>query len=1112
MSGASPRSTDFTPVEDGRPLTSPPHKAEGKKFVPLSFSQQQMWYVCQFQSGTIAYNQPVAWRLSGRPNVNAIEQSLNAIIQRHEALRTTFPWVEGEPLQCVHLHLPLTLKVVDLRSFPEGERESSAQKIILEEARYPLELATDLLLRGTLLQTGDEDYVFLVVVHHIVCDGWSMGILIRELAHFYRHFTAGGEPVLTELPLQYSDFSAWQREELGGEKLETQLAYWKERLRGAAAAELPADRKRAPAAAFRGASQAFSLPTDLTLAFKALCAEHGVFLFMGLLAALQLLVYRYTGKPDVIVGAPIAARRRAKLQGSIGLFLNLIALRADFSGNPSFRELLKQVCGVVMGAYQHQDLPFERVVEELCPVRVPGRSPLFQVTLDQVDPKWIALNLEGIHSNWFPVDNGTSKFDLTLAWSDSPDGLRGWLEYNTDLFDASTITRMQGHYRTLIESVIAGPDQSVSQVPMLTQLEQRQLLVEWNETQADYPADACIHDLFELQARKAPHAVAVETENSRVTYLELNRKANQFAHYLARLGIGRESLVGVCLDRSTDLMVALLGILKAGAAYVPLDPAYPRQRLAFMLKDAGLRTVLTQERWAEILPNDGVTVVCVDRAAQQFAQESEENPRIQMSPKSLAYVIYTSGSTGQPKGVLGLHRGAINRFVWMWNAYPFKSGEVACAKTSLNFVDSVWELFGPVLAGIPTVMIPDEVAKSPHTLIAALAKHQVTRLVLVPSLLRAMLEAEPELMHRLPDLEYWISSGEALSQDLIRRFREIAPERILLNLYGSSEVSADVTCYDSRKADCGEPVLVGRPIANTQIYILDSNLQPVPVGVPGQLCVSGIGLARGYLNRPEQTAERFIPNPFSNDGKGLMYLTGDLARYRTDGNVEVLGRIDSDHQVKIRGFRIEPGEIESLLRQHPSVAQAVVAPKDGPTGESCLVGYIVPSVSVPALALVPELRQHLRDRLPEHMVPAQFLILPTLPLLPNGKIDRHALPDLNQNEVPRDDVEPCTDCEARIEQVWREVLRVDHVGIHDNFFDAGGHSLLLAAVQTKLAKEFSREIASVDLYQYPTISALAKRLSNDDAEPRPLQHVAERARKQKEMSMRRAAVIAARLK
>ena len=1110
MSGGSPRSMDFKPVDDISPLTAMPCETEGKKFVPLSFSQQQMWYVCQFQSGTIAYNQPVAWHLSGRPDVKALEQSLNSVIQRHEALRTTFPWTDGAPVQCVHRDFPLTLKVVDLRLFAETERESQAQKIILEEARYPFGLTTELLLRAALLQTGDEDYVFIVVVHHIVCDGWSIGILIRELSHFYRHFAAGGALTLNEPRLQYSDFSAWQREHLLGEKLETQLAYWKEKLRAAATAELRTDRKRAPVPTFRGASQAFALPKDLTSAFKALCAENGVFLFMGLLAVLQLLVHRYTGESDIVVGAPIAVRKRAKLQSSIGLFLNLIALRTDFSGDPTFRELLKQVCGVVMGAYQHQDLPFERVVEEVRPVRVPGRSPLFQVTMDQVDPKWIALDLEGIRADWFPVDNQTSKFDLTLAWFDSPEGLRGWLEYNTDLFDAATITRMQGHYRRLVESVVANPDQRVSQIAMLTEPERRQMLVEWNETQADYFANACIHELFELQVHKAPHAVAVETENSRVTYRELNRRANQLAHYLARLGVGPESLVGVCLDRSPDLMVALLGILKAGAAYVPLDPAYPRRRLAFMLQDARPKTVLTQERWAEILRGNGIALVCLDREREQVAQESEENPSIKMCPDDVAYVIYTSGSTGQPKGVLGLHRGAVNRFAWMPNAYPFKSGEVACAKTSLNFVDSVWELFGPLLAGIPTVMIPDELAKSPHALIAALAKHQVTRLVLVPSLLRAMLDAEPEIGNRLPYLEYWISSGEAIGQDLVRRFRKMAPDRTLLNLYGSSEISADVTCYDTREICLDEQVLVGRPIANTQTYILDRNLNPLPVGVPGQLCVSGHGLARGYLNRPEQTAEKFVPHPFSDDKKNRMYLTGDLARYRADGNIELLGRIDSDEQVKIRGFRIELGEIESALRQHPAVAQAVVVPKQAPSGESRLVAYIVQSTGGIESDLVPELRRHLREQLPEYMIPAVFLVLPALPLLPNGKVDRHALPDLDQSEAAKPDTQARTSTESRIQQVWREALGIDHVGVHENFFDVGGHSLLLAAVQTKLAGAFNREIASVDLYRYPTISALAKRFDDHDAEQRPLQHLAERARKQKEMLMRRRDVVATR--
>jgi amino acid adenylation domain-containing protein len=1111
MSGARPRSTDSMPVDDGPLLDSPPHASEGMKFAPLSSSQKQMWYVCEFQSGTIAYNQPVAWFLNGRPDLIALEQSLDAIIQRHEALRTTFPAREGELVQCIHRSLPLKLRVVDLRSLPEVERQEQSQRIILDEARFPFDLSAELLVRASLLQTGDEDFVFIVVVHHIVCDGWSMGIFIRELAQFYRAFASASSAKLPELPLQYSDLSAWHREYLQG-RLDEQLAYWEQRLRGAAAVELPADRKRQPVATFRGASQSFALPKDLTSAFKAVCAERGVFLFMGLLTVLQLLIHRYTGEQDIVVGAPIAGRKRAQLQGSIGLFLNLIALRTDFSGDPTFADLLKQVCRVVMGAYQHQDIPFERVVEELRPAKVPGRSPLFQVAIDQVDPKWIALDLEGIRSSWLPVDNQTSKFDLTLAWFDSPEGLRGWLEYSTDLFDTATITRMQSHYRTLVESVVADPSRRISQIAMLTQAERQQLLVDWNETQADYPFDACIHRLFEAQAWKSPHAIAIETEDSQITYHELNRRANRLAHYLVRLGVRPESLVGICLNRGIDLMIALLGTLKVGAAYVPLDPAYPRQRLAFMLQDAQLKIVLTQQAWADLLRDDGVNVVCLDDEADRLDRESAENPGSQLSPDSLAYVIYTSGSSGRPKGVLGPHRGAVNRFAWMWNTYPFESGEVACAKTSLNFVDSVWELFGPLLAGIPTAMISDAVVKSPPALITALAEHNVTRLVLVPALLRAILDAEPEIASRLPHLKYWITSGEAIEPNLIRRFREAAPDRILLNLYGSSEVSADVTYFDTREMSLEEPVLVGRPIANTQIYIVDRNLQPLPIGVPGQLCVSGDGLARGYLNQPGQTAEKFVPHR-SNDGtNGRMYLTGDLARFRPDGNIELLGRIDHDHQVKIRGFRIEPAEIEAALRLHSSIAQAVVTPTNARTGEARLVAYIVPSPSAFDAQLVAQLRQHLRERLPEYMLPAAFVVVPALPLLPNGKLDRHALPEMSQSNAANSNAQPSTPIEFRIHQVWRQVLQLEHVGIHDNFFDVGGHSLLLTAVQTKLAGAFHRAIASVDLYRYPTISALAKRLSGDDPSQRPLANVAERARKQKETLSRRRAVVATRPK
>jgi amino acid adenylation domain-containing protein len=1132
MSSGSLRSPDLTP--DGDALQKPAGLGLAiEELIPLSFSQQQLWYVCQFQSGTIAYNQPVAWRLRGKLNAKALEDSLNAIIRRHQALRTTFPCVEGSPVQCIHRELLLNLQIVDLREVPESAREARAHELAVQEARYPFDLASALLVRATLLRTRDEEYVLVLLVHHIVCDGWSMGVLINELMQLYREFSAGKQSTLPIPAAQYSDFTLWQREYLQGENRERQISYWKKQLDGARSSPLPSTRPRPAVPSFRGVCQFFSFPKALTEAFKALCAREEVFLFMGLLAVFQTLVHRYTGQSDVVIGSPVAGRKRSKFQGTIGLLLNVMALRTDFSDDPTFRDLLKRVRGVVMQGYQHQDLPFEQVVEEVRPTRQQGQNPLFQMILDQVDSRWIAFDLPEVKAEWFPVDHQTSKFDITFAWFDSPQGLRGWLEYSTDLFDAGMIARMLEHFQTLIESAVANPDQPVSKLPLLPAQERQQLFVEWNTTKSDYAADACIHDLFEAQVRRTPEVIAVKTDDRQFTFEQLNRRANQLAHYLMKAGVGSEMLVGVSLDRNCDLMVALLAVLKTGAAYVPLDPSYPEPRLSFMLRDAGLKTVLTEERWSNRLAGE-IRTICLDRDWQDIGECEETNPGVPMSSNAVAYVIYTSGSTGRPKGVLGLHRGAVNRFAWMWNKYPFADGEVACAKTPLSFVDSVWELFGPLLAGIPIVLIPNETTRDPESLGAALARNRVTRLVLVPSLLRAMLEAEPHLQNRLPLLKYWVSSGEALSTDLVKRFRESVPAGILINLYGSSEVSADVTCYDTREMPPEGPVPIGRPIANTQAYILDANLQPVSIGIPGELCVSGDGLARGYLNNPEQTAAKFIPHPFGRNGQDKLYRTGDLARYRPDGNIELLGRVDN--QVKIRGFRIEPEEIESLLKQHSSVAQAVVVARSEASGNPRLIAYIVPnrcdqvSPSRPdqsvatdlnqackadaALTLAPRLRRYLQERLPDHMVPAAFLTLDSLPLLPNGKTDRNALPapQTARPSLAQEYVEPRTAAERKIHEAWQEVLQVDRIGVHDNFFDLGGHSLLLVTVQNKLAKAFNREILSVDLYRYPTISSLAERLDGRAAEPRSLEHARQRAIMQKESLQRRRAILAARSK
>jgi amino acid adenylation domain-containing protein len=1129
MSSGSLRDPFFAP-EDGSGNAAHTLDQSTEKFLPLSFFQQQLWYVCQFQSGTIAYNQPVAWRLNGAVNLKALEESLNTIIRRHEALRTTFPSVDGKPVQHIHNHLPLTLRVVDLREVPEIERDARLRDLATQEARYPFALASELLLRATLLRTGDEEYLFMLLVHHIVCDGWSMGILISELTQLYRHLCSTQPVTLLTPRAQYSEFTLWQREYMQGENRERQLAYWKKQLHNAQPSQLPGNRLRPAVRTFDGACQFFSFPKDLIAVFKQLCAREEAFLFMGLLTIFQTLLHRYTGQPDIVIGSPVACRKRSKFHGTIGLLLNVMALRTDFSDDPTFRTLLKRVRDVVMEGYQHQDLPFEQLVEELHPIRRHGQNPLFQMILDQVDSRWINFDLPAVEAKWFPVDNQSSKFDLTLAWFESSEGLRGWLEYSTDLFDAGMIARLLGHFETLLASAISDPDQRISRLPWLTVAEQ-ETLVEWNATRAEYPEHACIHDLFELQARRSAQAIAVRTEEQEFTFGELNRRANQLANFLRDLGVGRETLVGVSLDRDCDLMVALLAVLKAGAAYLPLDPSYPQQRLSFIVSDARLRLVLTKERWADRFAGEGVRAVCLDSQQQSVGQCSDTDPCVEVSSDNLAYVIYTSGSTGQPKGVLGVHRGAVNRFAWMWKKYPFSHGELACAKTALSFVDSVWELFGPLLAGIPIVLIPNDTSKDAKALIATLARHQVTRIVLVPSLLRAMLEAEPNLQNRLPRLKYWISSGEALPIDLVNEFRGSMSGGVLLNLYGSSEVAADVTCYDTTGMLPEGPVLIGRPIANTQTHILDANLQTVPIGISGELCVSGDGLARGYLNDPERTAAKFVRHPFSTNER--LYRTGDLARYLPDGNIEFLGRLDN--QVKIRGFRIELAEIEAALKQHSSVAQAVVQARREASNEPRLIAYVVNKFDLvapdrvdgatvsdldhackadAAFTLGPRLRRYLQERLPEHMVPSAVVTIEAIPLLENGKVDHNALPGPGtaSRTLFQEYVEPRTPAERKIHEAWQQVLQVERIGTDDNFFDLGGHSLLLVVVQKKLANVFGREIAGLDLYRYPTIRTLAQHLGGRVDESRSAELARNRAMMQKESLQRRRAILAARSK
>jgi aspartate racemase len=1041
---------------------------------PLSFAQERLWFLNRWEPDSPAYNVSRAIQFRGTLNVKALRSTLEAIVSRHESLRTTFSLSDREPVQIISGSGSVSMPLIDLsgQSVSEESQAAEVRRLSTEEARRVFDLNQGPLLRATLLRLSEEEHVLLLIMHHIISDGWSMGVLLRELSVLYEAHTTGKPSPLPELPIQYADFAVWQREWLQGEVLEAQLAYWKRQLgESLPVLQLPTDHPRPATQTFRGARQSLMLPQHVSEGLEALSRQEGVTLFMALLAAFKTLLYRYTGQEDIAVGSPLASRNRSEIEGLIGFFVNTLVLRSDLSGTPTFRELLERTRKVALDAYAHQDMPFEKLVEEIQPERDLSHNPLFQVMFILQNTPGRTLELPGLAVSDLEVDNGTAKFDLTLSIVEGVEGLKATFEYNTDLFDEATVTRMAGHFRVLLEGIVADPDRRLSGLPLLTEVERHQLLVGWNETQADYPEDKCIHELFEAQVEQTPEAIAVVFDEEQLTYQELNRRANQLAHHLRRLGVGPGVLVGICLERSLEMVIGLLGILKAGGAYVPLDPAYPKERLAFMLEDSEVSILLTQER---LVGHSPLKVVCLDTDWESISQESQEDPITKTTADDVAYVIYTSGSTGKPKGVLGLNRGAVNRFMWMWESYPFEAGEICCQKTPLSFVDSVWEIFGPLLQGIPTIIISDETLKDPRQLVEILAAHRVTRIVLVPSLLRVLLDIYDDLQRLLPHLRIWVTSGEALSPTLLQRFRKSIPQGMLLNL-----LSADSTWYDTSKDKSLPLVPIGRPISNTQVYILDAHLQPVPIGVSGELHIGGVGLARGYLNRPELTAERFIRSPFSNELGERLYKTGDLVRYRPDGSIEFLGR--KDHQVKIRGFRIELGEIEATLSQHPGVRQNVIIAREDTPNEKRLVAYLVPKgETAPSVS---ELHHFLREKLPEHMVPTAFVTLEALPLTPNGKVNRRALPapDTARPELEKAFVIPRDTLEVQLVKIWEEILGVQVIGVRDNFFDLGGHSLLGVRLFARIKEEFGQELPLATLFQAPTVEQLADVLRRSQA-------------------------------
>jgi amino acid adenylation domain-containing protein len=1028
--------------------------------IPLSFAQARLWFLHQLQPNSAFYNIPLALRLSGQLNIAAIESSINEIIQRHEALRTNFTTQEGEPVQIIASTLNLKLLVVDLLYLPESSREIEAQRLAFEEVNRPFNLEREPLVRGTALQLGETEYILVLTMHHIISDGWSLGVFVRELTELYKAFCTGSPPVLPLLPVQYADFAVWQRQWFSGEILKTQLHYWKEQLKNAPnLLELPTDRPRRAVQTFQGRYYYAAFDKELSAELTALSKRSGVTLFMTLVAAFQTLLYRLSGDDDIVVGTPVAGRNRREIEGLIGFFVNTLVLRTNLGGDPSFEELLGRVREVALQAYTHQDLPFEQLLQTLQPTRDLSYTPLFQVMFVLDDAGVPSVKLPELTVSSYSVKLGTAKFDLTLSMENTADGLASVWEYNADLFDQATIARMAGHFQTLLEAIVANPQQKVSSLPLLTEQERHQLLVDWNNTTKEYPSDKCIHQLFEEQVELTPDAEAVLFEDKQLTYRELNQRANCLAHHLRTLGVKPEVLVGICVERSLEMVVGLLGILKAGGAYVPLDPAYPPERLAFMLEDASVGVLLTQGRLVESLPKHQGRILCLDTDWEIIERQSDENPGCCLTPENLAYVIYTSGSTGKPKGVLVAHSGVSNLATALIRISNVQPNSRVLQFCSFSFDGSVTELVMALLSGATMVMGTRDSLLPGANLIQLLRDFEITTVALLPSVL-AVLPA-----NELPALRTIIAAGEACSRELVTKW---SAGRRFFNGYGPTECTVCTTiveCTDSKEAPP-----IGRPLPNTQVYILDAQKQLVPIGVPGELYIGGVGVTRGYLNRPELTADRFILNPFSNDSGSRLYKTGDLVRYLPDGNIEFLGRID--HQVKIRGFRIELGEIEAVLRQNPAVQDAVVIGQEYDLHDKRLVAYVVPSQE--EVLSTSELRRYLKQKLPDHMVPSAFVRLEALPLTPNDKVDRRALPMPDgTRSVEGTFAPPLTLFEEVLANIWSEVLRLDSVGIHDNFFELGGHSLLAVHLLAQIEKTFGKNLPLSTLFQSPTIEQLA---------------------------------------
>ncbi len=1042
---------------------------------PLSFAQQQVWLHAQLVPEIPVYNEPVTIRRQGSLDVAALERALTEIIRRHEAWRTNFTLVEGEPVQVIQPATAVCLPVTDLSRLPETQREASAQRLAHEDALRPFDLSAGPLLRALLVKLSEHEHRIFLTLHHIIFDGYSIyRVFLAELATLYTAYSQGQDCALPEPPIQYSDFARWEREQWSrNQHLSVQLAYWRKQLSGnLPVLPLPFDNPRPAVQSFRGAIHPVQFPRPLVDSLKLLSRREGATLFMTLLTAFAVLLHRYSSAEDVVMGTVSSGRKRTEFEGLLGYFLNPVVLRNDLSGDPTFQELLRRARNVTLDALSNDDVPFTEVVNALHPNRSLSLNPLFQVLLTLEPPLPETQDGWTVALTQSEVDTGFIKFDLCLELDDRPNGLVGRFKYSSDLFSADTISRMAGHLTVLLQGIAANANRHISELPILTAGEEHQICVEWNDTDAGFPTDLCLHQLVMVQAGRTPEALALVDGNRQLNYGELDRQSNQLAAYLRKRDVVKETPVGLYLRPSCEMIVGILGVLKAGGVCVPLDPAYPPHRLEQVVEDSQVRLVLAMQQRRPPLPHSSLEVTCLDSAWEQISQESGEFIPDECRPENSAYLIYTSGSTGKPKGVQITHRNLVHS-THARSLYYGPEGGRFLLLSSFAFDSSLAGIFGTLCRGGALVLTPGPLQENLTGLASFIAQHRISELLCVPSLYSLLLEqAKPG---QLDSLRAAIVAGESCPADLVERHHQLLPRTALFNEYGPTEAAVWSTVYKFEPQRSEKSVSIGRPIPNAKVYVTDSHLNPLPVGVPGELCIGGPGVVRGYWNRPEETAARFVHDPFSTQSGARLYKSGDLVRYRADGNLELLGRFDQ--QVKIHGFRIELGEIEAVVVESKDVRQAVVTLRAQGAGEPTLVAYVVPA---DPLRFDPEsLRRFLSNKLPEAMLPSAFVVLAELPLTPNGKIDRQALPAASRPVSTVESVPASSALESQLVEIWESVLDRHGIGVTDNFFDLGGHSLLVAKLLLRIEQHLGKRLSLANVFQAPTVRQLAALLQGE---------------------------------